>query len=77
MLAHDRRGHGLFSQPRPERPKVISLDRREGNVPAIVPETRQNSVARANGSQVARFVKWKNEKDLGGKSKVVERRISV
>ena len=37
------------------------------NVPAIVPETRQNSVSSANRSQLVGFEKWKNEKDLRGK----------
>ena len=46
-------------------------------VPTIVPVTRQNSAFRANGSQLAGVEKWKNEKDLRGKSKMSERRISV
>jgi hypothetical protein len=48
-----------------------------GTVPTIVPETRQNSVSRAYASQLARSVKWKRVKDLRGKMKMVERRISV
>jgi len=48
-----------------------------GTVPTIVPETRQNSVSRANTSQLARSVKWKRVKDLRGKTKMSERRISV
>jgi hypothetical protein len=50
---------------------------RTGTVPTIVPETRQNSVSRAHASQLARSVKWKNVKDLRGKTKMVEKRISV
>jgi hypothetical protein len=46
-------------------------------VPTIVPETRQNGVFRANASQRDRSVKWKKLKDLRGKSKMSERRISV
>ena len=46
-------------------------------VPTIVPATRQNSVSRANASQLDRSVKWKRLKDLRGKLKMPERRISV
>ena len=46
-------------------------------VPTIVPETRQNRVSRAYASQLARSVKWKKMKDLRGKTKMSERRISV
>ena len=35
-----------------------------GPVPTIVPETRQKSAARANASQLDRFVKWKKVNDL-------------
>src|SRR5260370_17791614 len=48
-----------------------------GTVPTIVPETRQNSVSRANATQLASSVKWKNVKVLRGKTKMVERRLSV
>ena len=51
--------------------------RSTGTVPTIVPETRQNSVSRAYASQLARSLMWKRVKDLRGKMKMVERRISV
>jgi len=46
-------------------------------VPTIVPVTRQKCARKANTSQLARSVKWKRVKDLGGKKKMSERRISV
>jgi hypothetical protein len=46
-------------------------------VPTIVPAARQNSISRANASQLARSGKWKKVKDLRGKSRLDERRVSV
>ena len=48
-----------------------------GSVPGIVPAARQNRLFQANGSQLARSVKWKKEKDLRGKTKEEERLIDV
>jgi hypothetical protein len=46
-------------------------------VPTIVPVTRKNYASRAYGSQLARSSKRKIMKDLRGKSRLVERRVSV
>jgi hypothetical protein len=61
------------------RSKVVApfRGRGRGTVPTIVPETRQNSVSGANTSQLDRSMKWNRVKDLRGKSKMSERRISV
>ena len=57
MLAHDRRGPGLSSQPNPAWPKAAaSADNPrvlvEHRVPAIVTKTRQNGASRANAGQL-------------------------
>ena len=51
--------------------------RRHRTVPTIVPVTRQNSVFRANASQLARSEKSKIVKDLRVKTKMAEMLIGV
>lgn len=46
------------------RKRAELLHRDDGTVPTIVPETRQNSVSRANASQLDRSVKWNGTPDL-------------
>jgi hypothetical protein len=57
--------------------RVPARSTAEGTVPEIVPASAQIGASRANVSQLAGFEKWKNVKDLRGKLKMVERRISV
>jgi hypothetical protein len=68
MLAAHQGSFGVFDSER------LRLDE---TVLKIVPATRQNSVDRANSSQLAQLGELKKGKNLRGILTVVERRISV
>src|SRR6266852_3537830 len=55
----------------------FSSQRHRKTVPTIVPASRQNSASRANVSQIDRLGKSSKRLDLLGKTRLVERQLSV